>query len=200
MWRCSTAIFARLRAGPQEKERLRRSSMRMDPETFDKALEKLWIHGGAMVDFAENVARGQDQWRDSYIAQGEQKRAQIDQMIRFAESNSAGCHALVRHFGDTSTGAKACGHLRFLRSRRLRGATIPNGDGDGAKRALPGAAYAALVSDEIDRQTAQRTLSEQRDEPRRVRRSSWERWRARDCSRSPMPFLRKTASRSPIAT
>ena len=25
---------------------------------FDKALEKLWIHGGAVVDYAENVAAG----------------------------------------------------------------------------------------------------------------------------------------------
>ena len=27
----------------------------MDPDVFDKAIEKLWIHGGALVDFAENI-------------------------------------------------------------------------------------------------------------------------------------------------
>jgi hypothetical protein len=79
-------IFARLRAEPQEKAALKHQ-VRMDEEVFDKALEKLWVHGGAAIDFAENVSRGHGQWRESYIAQGDQKRAQIDQMIRYAESN-----------------------------------------------------------------------------------------------------------------
>ena len=53
------AIFARLRAEPVEKAALQHQ-VRMDPDAFDKALEKLWIHGGAVVDFAENVSRGHD--------------------------------------------------------------------------------------------------------------------------------------------
>ena len=40
------------------------------PTSFDKALEKLWIHGGALVDFAENVSRGHEHWREPYITQG----------------------------------------------------------------------------------------------------------------------------------
>ena len=51
-------IFARLRPEPQEKAALQKQ-LRMDPDIFDKALEKLWIHGGAVLDFAENVSRGQ---------------------------------------------------------------------------------------------------------------------------------------------
>ena len=88
--------------------------LRMDPDVFDKALEKLWIHGGAVVDFAENVSRGHDQWRESYIAQGEQKRAQIDQMIRYAESNQCRMSApgapLRRSRGRTDS---ACGICDF---------------------------------------------------------------------------------------
>src|SRR5207245_5443059 len=91
-------IFARLRPEPQAKAALQRQ-VGMEEEVFDKALEKLWTHGGALVDFAENVSRGHDQWRESYIAQGEQKRAQIDQMIRYAESNQCRMASLVRHFG-----------------------------------------------------------------------------------------------------
>ena len=67
-------IFAQLRPASQEKSALQKQ-LQIDPDIFDKALEKLWIHGGAVLDFAENVSRGQDSWRDSYIAQGEQKRA-----------------------------------------------------------------------------------------------------------------------------
>ena len=66
-----------------------------------------------MVDFAENVSRGHDQWRESYIAQGEQKRAQIDQMIRYAESNQCRMATLVRHFGDLADGQKPCGICDF---------------------------------------------------------------------------------------
>ena len=85
----------------------------MDEEMFDKALEKLWTHGGAVVDYAENVSRGHGQWRESYIAQGEQKRAQIDQMIRYAESNQCRMATLVRHFGDLADGQKSCGICDF---------------------------------------------------------------------------------------
>jgi DNA topoisomerase-3 len=105
-------IFARLRAEPQEKAALEHQ-VRMDEEVFDKALEKLWTHGGAVMDFAENVSRGHDQWRQSYIVQGEQKRAQIDQMIRYAESNQCRMATLVRHFGDLADGQKPCGICDF---------------------------------------------------------------------------------------
>ena len=101
------SIYTKLQAEPHDKEFLM-PKLRMDEEVFDKALEKLWIHGGAVVDFAENVSRGQDHWRESYVAQGEQKRAQIDQMMRYAESNQCRMATLVRHFGDLADGEKPC--------------------------------------------------------------------------------------------
>jgi RecQ family ATP-dependent DNA helicase len=110
-------IFARLRPELQEKSALERQ-LRMDPEIFERALEKLWIHGGAVVDFAENLSRGQDQWRASYIAQSEQKRAQIEQMIRYAEGNQSRMSTLVRHFGDLSDGQKECGICDFCAPAR----------------------------------------------------------------------------------
>ncbi|MCL4855145.1 MAG: RecQ family ATP-dependent DNA helicase, partial [Bryobacteraceae bacterium] len=79
------AMFARLRSEPIEKAVLQKQ-MRIDADLFDKALEKLWIHGGAVMDYAENISAGEGHWRESYIAHGEQKRAQIDLMIRYAET------------------------------------------------------------------------------------------------------------------
>src|SRR5208283_974758 len=105
-------IFGQLRAEPQEKAALQQQ-LRMDEEVFDRALEKLWTHGGAVVDFADNVGRGHDQWHASYIAQGEQKRAQIEQVIRYAESNQCRMATLVRHFGDLADGQKPCGICDF---------------------------------------------------------------------------------------
>jgi superfamily II DNA helicase RecQ len=85
----------------------------MDPDLFDKALEKLWIHGGAVLDYAENVSLGQGPWRESYIAHGEHKRAQIDLVIRYAETNQCRMSTLVRHFGDLADGQTACGICDF---------------------------------------------------------------------------------------
>jgi DNA topoisomerase-3 len=50
------ALFARLGTAPQEKAAVQKRLKHM-PEEVDKALEKLWIHGGALVDYAENITR-----------------------------------------------------------------------------------------------------------------------------------------------
>ena len=106
------SIFARLRPEPVEKAVLQKQ-MRIDPDVFDKALEKLWANGGAVLDYAENVSAGHGQWRESYNAQGEQKRAQLDQMVRYAEANQCRMSTLVRHFGDLADGQTACGICDF---------------------------------------------------------------------------------------
>jgi DNA topoisomerase-3 len=105
-------VFAALRDEPQEKAALQ-SKLRIDPDLFDKALEKLWIHGGGVLDYAERITRGQPSWRDSYIAQGDQKRSQIDLMIRYAETNQCRMSTLVRHFGDLADGQQSCGICDF---------------------------------------------------------------------------------------
>ncbi len=105
-------LFAALRDEPQEKAGLQ-SKLHIDPDLFDKAIEKLWIHGGGVLDYAERITRGQPSWRDSYIAQGDQKRSQIDLMIRYAETNQCRMSTLVRHFGDVADGQKSCGICDF---------------------------------------------------------------------------------------
>jgi DNA topoisomerase III len=106
------AIFHRLSEKPVEKTALLKRT-RLDPDVFDKALEKLWIHGGALVDYAENVSAGNQSWRGSYIAHGQQKRAQIDLMIRYAETNHCRMSTLVRHFGDLADSRTDCGICDF---------------------------------------------------------------------------------------
>jgi superfamily II DNA helicase RecQ len=93
----------------------------MEEDAFDKALEKLWIHGGAVVDFAENITRGHDHWRETYAAQGNQKQQQLDLMLRFAESNECRMAALVRHFGDFAGGREACGICDFCAPAECEG-------------------------------------------------------------------------------
>jgi RecQ family ATP-dependent DNA helicase len=105
-------VFELLHSRPQSKAELQRR-LRLDPDIFDKALEKLWIHGGAGLDFAESATRGHERWRESYIAHGAQKQEQIDQMMRFAEGSHCRMATLVRHFGDLADSSKACGICDF---------------------------------------------------------------------------------------
>ena len=105
-------IYKLLNDEPQPKDALCKK-MTMDPESFDKALEKLWIHGGAVLDFAENATRGPDEWRDSYSIQSERRRSQIDLVMRYTETSQCRMSALVRHFGDHADGARACGICDF---------------------------------------------------------------------------------------
>jgi DNA topoisomerase-3 len=105
-------IYARLVEEARPKEMVQ-SMMRMDPDVFDKALEKLWIHGGAVVDAAENLKRGNEGWRELYLAQAEHKLAQIELMIRYTQSNECRMLGLVRHFGDYADAQQRCGICDF---------------------------------------------------------------------------------------
>ena len=105
-------IYDRLRAEPQPREFIEKQG-RIPADIFGKALEKLWTHSGVIMDAADNLSRGTDDWRDSYIAQGEQKKSQIEAMIRYAQSNQCRMASLVRHFGDTADSQKPCGICDF---------------------------------------------------------------------------------------
>ncbi len=105
-------IYGRLRPEAQPREWIEKPS-RVPADVFEKALEKLWTHGGAIIDADDNLTRGTADWRDSYIAQGEQKQSQIEAMIRYAQSNHCRMSSLVRHFGDTADSGKPCGICDF---------------------------------------------------------------------------------------
>jgi len=105
-------IYQRLRAQPQPREFIEKQSG-VPSEIFEKALEKLWTHSGVIIDAADNMSRGTDDWRHSYIAQGEQKQSQIEAMIRYSQSNQCRMSSLVLHFGDTADSQKPCGICDF---------------------------------------------------------------------------------------
>ncbi|MDQ2840799.1 MAG: ATP-dependent DNA helicase [Acidobacteriota bacterium] len=106
-------IFRLLRAGqPISKEELQKAS-RLNPDLFDTALDKLWVHGGALVDPEENVSRGNPGWRDSYVDQSERRSAQLELMLRYAAADHCRMAALVRYFGDRSDTRPWCGLCDF---------------------------------------------------------------------------------------
>jgi DNA topoisomerase-3 len=104
-------IWRAASAEPQSTERLRRqpSIGAIDDEVFDKALEKLWIHGGVRVDAEERIVRGDSGWLKPYLEQREHKLAQLAQMARLPESHACRMLHLVRHFGDQEDDGAPCG-------------------------------------------------------------------------------------------
>jgi|CXWL01.1.fsa_nt_gi DNA topoisomerase-3 len=101
-------IYRLLTAAPQAREHLQARS-RLAPEVFEKALEKLWIHGGACVDAEQTISRGRAEWATPYRAQRDRKLAQLDEIGRCAETHGCRMLHLVRHFGDQADGGQACG-------------------------------------------------------------------------------------------
>ncbi len=101
-------IFQALTAEPQRDGQVRRR-LEMDEELFERALEKLWIHGGAQIDADGNVVRGAAGWQRPYLVQSDHKLEQLDLMVRFAESHGCRMLHLVRHFGDQEDSGEPCG-------------------------------------------------------------------------------------------
>jgi RecQ family ATP-dependent DNA helicase len=110
-------IVRRIPAGGIHKDDLR-ESLRMNAEDFDRALEKLAVHGGVSVDYADNVSGGHQKWRDAYDAQVTRRQAQIDQAMQYAAASHCRMAALVRHFGDSEDGRRLCGKCDFCSPER----------------------------------------------------------------------------------
>lgn len=103
------SIFEKLTAAPVGKEELR-SRVKAVDEVFEKALEKLWTHGGALVDYAENIRRGENGWRELYRAQAKQRSDQVELMLRYVSAHTCRMAAIVHYFGDNAGARHSCGH------------------------------------------------------------------------------------------
>ena len=101
-------IFQALSDEPRPVKELREISKLVEEE-FDKALEKLEIHGGARVDFGGFVTRGGPGWKKTYGIQAQFRAEQFAKVLRFTTSAECRMAALVRHFGDVQDASRGCG-------------------------------------------------------------------------------------------
>ncbi len=120
-------IHAHLTDRKKPSETLRRD-LGMEPEEFESALEKLWIHGGALVDPDETVRRGHNRWQVPYRNQSAHRLAQIDEISRFAGSFSCRMLYLVQHFGDRADNGKPCGICDFCAPRETTASILRKPD------------------------------------------------------------------------
>jgi DNA topoisomerase-3 len=101
-------LFAALKPAPVSAQTLRKKT-RVAKADFEKALEKLWIHGGVQGVAEEELRRGHEAWREPYAAQRALRVEQLALVAKFAEGNQCRMLGLVRHFGDTEDSGKPCG-------------------------------------------------------------------------------------------
>jgi RecQ family ATP-dependent DNA helicase len=101
-------VFAALGEQPQPVEELRAASD-LAEEEFDKALEKLEIHGGARVDFGGIVTKGAAGWQKTYTIQALHRTEQFEKVVAFADSSACRMSQLVRHLGDVKDAGRPCG-------------------------------------------------------------------------------------------
>ena len=93
---------------PQDAETVRRKA-RISMDDFEKALEKLWIHGGVKGVTEDQLTKGHDDWPRPYAEQRRLREEQLALAARFAESHRCRMVSLVRHFGDQADAGKPCG-------------------------------------------------------------------------------------------
>ncbi len=93
----------------------------MAPELFETALDKLWVHGGALVTPDEKVSLGRPDWAKPYKEQSEHRLQQLDEIARFAGDFSCRMKNLVAHFGDNSDSGQNCGICDFCRPQKAVG-------------------------------------------------------------------------------
>jgi RecQ family ATP-dependent DNA helicase len=103
-------VFRLLTESPQPVDELR-AKLRLSEEEFDKAFEKLEIHGGARVEFGSprRAAAGGTGWKKTYAAQALHRTEQFAKVSSFVESSECRMAALVKHFGDIADGSRSCG-------------------------------------------------------------------------------------------
>jgi superfamily II DNA helicase RecQ len=73
---------------------------KLSRETFDKALEKLRIHGGLIAGLDGLYTRGTADWKMTYERQRLHREKSLQQMMDFVQSTSCRMSYFLRYFGD----------------------------------------------------------------------------------------------------
>ncbi len=101
-------LFKALSLAPVSPDALRKKT-RIAKSDFDKALEKLWIHGGVLGVPQADLVRGDEGWRAPYAAQRALRIEQLERVGKFAQGRQCRMVGLVEHFGDEADSGQACG-------------------------------------------------------------------------------------------
>ncbi|HEY3665684.1 MAG TPA: RecQ family ATP-dependent DNA helicase, partial [Polyangiaceae bacterium] len=101
-------LFKALKSTPVSAQTLQKKT-RVAKQSFEKALEKLWVHGGVVGVTEDTLCRGREGWRAPYAAQRALRTEQLSLVGKFAEGRQCRMLGLVQHFGDTEDSGARCG-------------------------------------------------------------------------------------------
>jgi DNA topoisomerase III len=96
---------------PEDIETVR-LACEMDPETYEKALLKLRVHGGALLSQDAELSPGPNgSWKSQYDQQRNHRLKQMASILRYSEQDSCRMVGLIRHFGEKDqTACGLCDH------------------------------------------------------------------------------------------
>lgn len=104
-------VWSTLRPDPEPLADVQGRS-RLGIEDFEKAFEKVWVHGGALLR-GDLVCRAPGKegasYKERYARHVAHKREQLEKMQRYADAHTCRMQSLVAHFGDRNDPGKPCG-------------------------------------------------------------------------------------------
>jgi DNA topoisomerase-3 len=101
------AICKEIESGPVTLEALAQRARLGTPEVIERAVDKLWLHGGVKVNDDETLEATGHAWAGPYEAQRKHRRDQMAHVRRYVEAPRCRMVQLVRYFGDDED--EACG-------------------------------------------------------------------------------------------
>lgn len=101
-------LAKKLSSTPMTREDLA-ARVRLDQERFDRAFDKLQIHGGLRVDAQGGLTAGDKGWRKRYEVQRAHRIQQMEDIAAYASSQRCRMLQLVQHFGDQEDSGEVCG-------------------------------------------------------------------------------------------
>lgn len=104
----------------QKKNALKKKISNIENEVFEKALEKLWIHGAVSINLEEEVSPKVAGWEKTYSNQVSLRIRGLELMSRFPPSQACRMTHLVKHFGERGKETK-CGICDRCRSNDVIG-------------------------------------------------------------------------------
>ncbi len=94
------AIYKEVAKGPVTLEALAQKSRLGTAEVIEKAVDKLWLHGGVKANDDDTLEATEVEWAKPYEAQRKHRRDQMGHVRRYVEAPRCRMIQLVRYFGD----------------------------------------------------------------------------------------------------
>ncbi len=101
-------ILDAIKAGSSNREDVT-NRLGQNPDLVRLAMEKLWIHGGIVVNDDGSLLPGKSGWERRYLAQRRHRQQQLSGVIAFADHKSCRMLRLIDHFGDKDDAHDICG-------------------------------------------------------------------------------------------